>query len=413
MRDPVQFSDLELRVPSIRRSLDWSAQVDGEMSDFRIFYFSLSDGFAVLPAYGLLNNRWRLDQTCHYDDLDRLTGFDATGTSQRYIYDKNGNRSQITFGDVSYAYTLSTTSNRLNATAGPIPNKTNTYDGAGNLTGDGTINYTYGTNGRMETASTAGVTTRYRYNGRGERVLKTSSVDSRHYVYDEQGHLLGEYDAAGAPLQETVYLGDLPVVVMKPGASGPTVYNVYADHLQAPRVLTRASDNQIVWRWDHSDPFGLAQPDENPGGLGTFTYNLRFPGQVFDKETNSHYNYFRDYDPQTGRYVQSDPIGLDGGINTYGYVGGNPLSLVDPDGLQAIPVPTPPITPAPGNSNPGLFPGNPTKLWTDIFSQALTCLHGRCPTGLRRIRCAVRMIARNAKRIATPSTTAVELFVKR
>jgi len=243
-----------------------------------------------------------LDQTYHYDDLDRLTGFDATGTRQRYVYDKNGNRSQITFGDVSYAYTLSPTSNRLNATAGPVPSKTNTYDGAGNLTGDGAINYTYGTNGRMETASTAGVTTRYRYNGRGERVLKTSSVDSRHYVYDEQGHLLGEYDASGAPLQETVYLGDLPVVVMKPGASGPTVYNVYADHLQAPRVLTRASDNQIVWRWDHTDPFGLVQPDENPSGLGTFTYNLRFPGQVFDKEINNHYNYYRDYDPQTGRY---------------------------------------------------------------------------------------------------------------
>jgi RHS repeat-associated protein len=229
--------------------------------------------------------------------------------------------------------TLSPTSNRLNATAGPVPSKTNTYDGAGNLTGDATINYTYGTNGRMETASTAGVTTRYRYNGRGERVLKTSSVDSRHYVYDEQGHLLGEYDASGTPLQETVYLGDLPVVVMKPGASGPTVYNVYADYLQAPRVITRASDNQIVWRWDHTDPFGLVQPDENPGGLGTFTYNLRFPGQVFDKETNNHYNYFRDYDSQTGRYIQSDLIGLEGGINTYSYVEGNPLSKTDELGL--------------------------------------------------------------------------------
>jgi RHS repeat-associated protein len=156
-------------------------------------------------------------------------------------------------------------------------------------------------------------------------------------VYDEQGHLLGEYDATGTPRQETIYLGDLPVAVIKPGVSGPAVYYVYADHLHAPRVLTRASDQQMVWRWDHADPFGLTPPDENPSGLGAFTYNLRFPGQVFDKETNNHYNYFRNYDPQTGRYVQSDPIGIEGGINTYSYVNMNPLRTIDQYGLFDMP----------------------------------------------------------------------------
>lgn len=77
-------------------------------------------------------------------------------------------------------------------------------------------------------------------------------------------------------------------------------------------------------------------PDENPSGLGIFDLPLRSPGQYFDKETNLHYNYYRDYDPSIGRYGQSDPIGLAGGLNTYGYGNQSPLMYIDPKGQSSI-----------------------------------------------------------------------------
>jgi RHS repeat-associated protein len=110
------------------------------------------------------------------------------------------------------------------------------------------------------------------------------------------------------------------------------VYYVHTDHLNTPRAITNQV-GQTVWSWENTDAFGADTPNENPGGLGTFSCNMRLPGQYFDKETGLHYNYFRDYDPATGRYIQSDPIGLRGGINTYAYTN-DPLTLIDPYGLM-------------------------------------------------------------------------------
>lgn len=116
----------------------------------------------------------------------------------------------------------------------------------------------------------------------------------------------------------------------------PQAYYIHTDQLNTPRLITD-NNNQAVWRWDNWEPFGNYITDEDPGNTGNkFIYNPRFAGQYYDVETGLSYNYFRDYNPQTGRYLQSDPIGLEGGINTYAYVGGNPIGVVDPLGLAKL-----------------------------------------------------------------------------
>ena len=109
-------------------------------------------------------------------------------------------------------------------------------------------------------------------------------------------------------------------------------YYIHVDHLNTPRLVADATGT-AVWRWDQQEPFGVNVPDENPSGLGAFDLPLRLPGQYFDKETYLSHNYYRDYDSGIGRYVESDPIGLLGGLNTYGYVDGDPIGSADPDGL--------------------------------------------------------------------------------
>lgn len=116
-----------------------------------------------------------------------------------------------------------------------------------------------------------------------------------------------------------------PVDPVPPGEL--ELFYIHDDHLGTPQVVTD-TQQQVVWMADYL-PFGQLTPNLN----NTAELYSRFPGQYFDDETKLHYNYFRDYDPSIGRYIQSDPIGLLGGLNTYAYVGGNPLSFIDFFGL--------------------------------------------------------------------------------
>jgi RHS repeat-associated protein len=116
------------------------------------------------------------------------------------------------------------------------------------------------------------------------------------------------------------------------------------------------STGTTVWRWDQGEPFGNDVPNNNPSGLGAFDFPLRLPGQYFDRETGLFYNVNRDYDAGIGRYPESDPIGLGGGINTYVYVL-DPLTQVDPEGLMGR---APGGRPGgPGSSTPAAPPAAP------------------------------------------------------
>ena len=263
-------------------------------------------------------------KTYGYDKLDRLTSF----SNEIYGYDASGNRSSHKVGATTYAYTNPTTRHRLTSMAGPVA-RTFTYDASGNVTNISTgYAFTYDARGRM-TNITAGSVNQYGINALGQRTTKagTGYTGTQRFVYGEDGKLLGEYDNTGALITEHVYLHDTPIAAIKTAGA----YLIQADHLNTPRAILGAS-NALVWKWD-SDAFGTTAANENPSALGTFNYNPRFPGQYYDKESTGHYNYFRDlYFSKTGRYLQSDPIGLAGGINTYSYVGGNPITSVDPDG---------------------------------------------------------------------------------
>ena len=264
-------------------------------------------------------------KTYAYDKLDRLTGY---GTAITYQYDANGNRSQFKNGTAISTYNNPTTSNKLTSITGTGP-EAYSYDLAGNTTAIATKTLAYDARARLTTHTSGTTVTSFGINAIGQRLVKagaTAALTTR-FVYGEDGKLLGEYDNTGVLITEHIYLQDTPIAAIKTAGA----YVVQADHLNTPRAILGAA-NVLAWKWD-SDAFGTTAANEKPSTLATFNYNLRFPGQYYDKETLTHYNYFRDYNPKTGRYIESDPIGLAGGINTYGYTRGNPIRRSDRFGL--------------------------------------------------------------------------------
>ena len=284
--------------------------------------------------------------------------------------------------------------------------------------------YAYDAEGRLAAVSVGdietGATTRYLHNVLGQRVFKTEPIYGAGtggaaepstwqsvlaffsgqgasvatgqlgtaYVYDEEGSLLLEAGMGGAQSDartQHVYLptagGPLPIAAVVHGER----YAVSSDHLNTPRRITN-SDGQVVWQWAYS-AFGENEPTtvrhrfaeaDKQATAGTtsfapFDYGKRHDGMLADAESGLRYNVRRSYDPRSGRYIQVDPIGLEGGFSRDTFAFGNPLRYSDPYGLFVLlpPIAMPPgvPTPAMGGAPPSIDPksvrarrGSPVRL---------------------------------------------------
>ncbi|WP_253901045.1 RHS repeat-associated core domain-containing protein [Stenotrophomonas maltophilia] len=274
-----------------------------------------------------------------YDALGRLTQTQdgATGTPiESYAYDATGNRTALTTSAGTASYTYPATSHRLTAVDGEARN----HDAAGNTTSIGSKTFTYSDANRMNAVKQGdAVLESYGYNHRGERVLRTPAGGAAQItLYDEAGQWLGNYSATGQAQQQAIWLDNHPVALINVPATGvPELTYVQPDHLGTPRVVIDPVRDVAIWEWSNkSEVFGNQIPSADPDGDGVaFELALRFPGQQATDASGLFYNYQREYEPMVGRYSQSDPIGLVGGISTYSYVSGNPASALDRLGLQS------------------------------------------------------------------------------
>ncbi|WP_244883846.1 RHS repeat-associated core domain-containing protein [Paracidovorax oryzae] len=309
-------------------------------------------------------------------------------TASGYAWDANGNRTQVHHTSATGAgaatlervFAQSAGSNRLQGyterftpAGGAVQTTQVAYsqDAAGSLTKKGDTYLHYGVDGRIAKVGASAdasdaLAVGYVTNALGQRVLKRDArlsgqgnpAITQQTVYAEDGigsTVLGQYgnrrsaDSA-APASEM----DSTEVIWLPTATGPMpvaaqingrLYAIDADHLNTPRRLTNAQ-GQVVWQWLIAG-FGEANPTTGATGYAqggaasgrsygeAVRFDLRYPGQVWDEESGLSYNLHRYYDAGTGRYVQADPIGLEGGWNRFRYVGADPVNSIDPQGLNA------------------------------------------------------------------------------
>ena len=344
----------------------------------RLFRTTVSNGGSVLDTRSLTYDTedritriarldTRLNRTYAYDEKGRLVSEvrgDGTPDGSRQVehaYDLSHNRVSRTVDGRKRFFGYASDSNRL-VSQGRRGQKTFDYDVRGNLLEDrnGKRRFAYDATNRLSAFYKNGeLRASYDYDSDGRRIRKTfhrqsEKTKSVRFHHDVAGRLVSETqrrgDRGALKARDTVWLGSIPLVQVdrRVRIDGTTrradVLYLQTDHQGAVR-WARDKDARMIWSWEGADAYGGKLPgesaiDRDPDGDGKkVTIPLRFPGQYHDRESGLYQNHNRDYDPQLGRYVQPDPIGLDGGINRYAYVKGDPVNFVDPNGLEGIVIP--------------------------------------------------------------------------
>jgi RHS repeat-associated protein len=266
-----------------------------------------------------------------YDELYRLTSVNNPVQDDEFFsYDAVDNR--LTAASVgNWSYNLN---NELLGHDGASYE----YDQKGNMTRkivDGQVtNYTYSAEGRLLRVEDGSglVIAEYYYGPFGRRLWKEVEGERIYFFYTDEG-LVGEYNSNGEEIRTYAYKPNSawandPLYIKK----GSEYYFYMNDHLGTPIKVINVNGS-VVWEAEYHS-FGKAVVE----GSSTIRNHLRFPGQYFDEETGLHYNRYRYYDPETGRFLTADPIGLKSGLNLYSYAFNNPVNWVDPSGLRVIDV---------------------------------------------------------------------------
>jgi RHS repeat-associated protein len=327
----------------LNRTYDQDYVISG-VTDSGAGGLNLTFGRDILGHLNQVNNSTTTGNKFVYDDLYRLTGVNDLSSNPiwTYTYDATGNRlskQHLAQPAVGYAYPATAPlSHQLQA----VGNTPRGYDAIGDTasigTGSGALDFVFDNTGRMSQLNNGSGATQMQYatNAFGQRVekyLTGNTALTQFTVDDEAGHPLGDYNSTGGRIRETIWMDGMPVGVLN-GTAGSLTY-LEPDQIGTPRVGVDGTSNVATWNWSQvNDPFGETQPTNLNGS--SLALNLRMPGQSYDAESGLNYNYFRDYDPTTGRYIESDPLGLRGGISTYSYGRGSPLRFSDPYGLWTL-----------------------------------------------------------------------------